>query len=969
MHAEGPFRRDPTLIQKSRSARLALTIDLKRIDSGLPGAASGRRFRAGCCAALLAFCAATQAQDAQPAPQDDLAGVYVQGLSAFQAGDYTKAIAAFDTILSKAGPGAQLETVYYSLGAACFNAGDFQRATTTFTEYLNKYPNTDRAPDATNLLAISAQRAGDYELAATSYQKLQDNPKYRRKALLGEATARKDAGNLDAAIPPLEKLLAGGVSDDTSASGVMLLASVYAQKGEGKKAIEVLSKLREQTALVENVMRLNSLAIDLGDRLLKDDMAAEALACYQLVLSRDAVISLQQERITKRQKEINAKLDAVRADPKKASAIIPEVGWLRKELDDLQKQLAEYEKLPDFQPALWLRLGRGYAETGAKWKAAAAYDELLRKFPEAPERESALYGLMVASADANRSQPRIREVGESYLKAFPSGPNAQVVGYLLGATALQANDSSAAENYFGTMLDGEKAGEFREEMRFLLANARFSQGKTEEAAKDYATYLKEFPQGTHVEEVVYRTGLTSLFGGKYDDARKQLDAYLEKYPNGTFASDAKYRLMVCDYAASDYKKVIDECEAWKKEYPSDQLLGEVLALEADANQSEGKTDEALELYIASYKAAATDEVLDYSLFAAQKILQQQGDWDRMTAMFDEFVKKHPESPTAVTAIYWISKAKTRDGKIDEARAYVAEAARKYIDDANRDAVEQLLTQLAQLCLRKAPSTDKDAAPPDPSAELTRLLGEPKTPLAKARGLYAQAELARLKKQPEEEAKDLKAIADEIPVKDLSAPLLAKVGDYLMSVGEADKAEPYFTRILDDYGKTDFVEYGYCGLGQVAYARGKYELALQFFDDAINKGAAAATLKDITLGKAKCQLALGDLKKAKETFSQVAAVREWRGDATAFSIYSLGEIEQREGRLAEAIAYYQRVYVAYRKYLPWVAKSYIKSAECFEKLGKSKEAANTYREMLGNQNLSTFPEFNEAREELAKLGNG
>jgi TolA-binding protein len=823
-------------------------------------------------------------------------------------------------------------------------------------------------PDATNLLGQAALKAGNFDVAAATFKKLQGNPAYRQKALLNEATARKEGGNLDAAIPPLEALLAKGVSDDVTASGVMLLASVYAQKGEGKKAIEVLDKLREQTALVENVVRMNQLALELGDRLLKDGQPAEALACYRLVLSRDAVITLQNARIAKLQAEIEAKLQAVRADPTKASWVIPEVDSLRKSIAEMKKLVADFEKLPDFQPGLWLRLGRSYAEMGDKWEAVTVYDELLRKYPQTAEREGALYGLMVASADANRPPEKTQAVGEAYLKDFPNGPNAQVVGYLLGATALQANDSTTAESFFGRMLESQKSSVYREEMRFLLANARFAQAKYDQARKDYETYLAEYPSGVHAEEVIYRIGLTSLFGGNYDAARKELGAYLEKYPQGTFRADAKYRLAVCDYAASKFPEVIAACRAWEKEYPNDPMLGEVLALEADAQASEGDQQAALDLYIRSYKAASTDEVLNYSLFAAQKILQQAGDWERMTAMLDEFVQKNPAHPSAVTAIYWISKAKTRDGKVDEARKYVADAIRKNIDDPTLDPVEQLLTQLAQLCLRKSP---EGAAPADPAAELARLLGgdDAKNPLARARILYAQAELARLQKKPAEEAKALQTIADQIPTKDLSAPLLARVGNYLVTSGNLDKAQAFFNRILEKYGRSDFAEYGYCGLGQIAYARGKYEQALQLFNDAVAKGAAAATLKDVTVGKAQSLLALGRLKEAKETFAQVASVREWRGDATALSVYSLGEIEQREGRLPEAIAYYQRVYVAYRKYLPWVAKAYIKSAECFKKLGKTQEAANTYKEMLANQNLAAFPEFNEARKQLAQLGNG
>jgi tetratricopeptide (TPR) repeat protein len=129
------------------------------------------------------------------------------------------------------------------------------------------------------------------------------------------------------------------------------------------------------------------------------------------------------------------------------------------------------------------------------------------------------------------------------------------------------------------------------------------------------------------------------------------------------------------------------------------------------------------------------------------------------------------------------------------------------------------------------------------------------------------------------------------------------------------------------------------------------------------------LKDVTVGKAKCLLALGKLDEAKKVFEQVAAAREWRGDATAFSVYSIGEIFQKQGKLPEAIAQYQRVYVAYQKFLPWVAKAYTQSGECFEKLGKTQEALNTYREMLRNEKLAKFPETEVARKRLEEAGQG
>ena len=70
--------------------------------------------------------------------------------------------------------------------------------------------------------------------------------------------------------------------------------------------------------------------------------------------------------------------------------------------------------------------------------------EILDRFNEGPEREPALFGLIVALADVNQPQ-RAEQRCEQYLREFKNGPNADTVGYLSGAVAFQAGDAKAAE--------------------------------------------------------------------------------------------------------------------------------------------------------------------------------------------------------------------------------------------------------------------------------------------------------------------------------------------------------------------------------------------------------------------------------------------------------------------------------------------------------------------------------------------
>jgi TolA-binding protein len=522
----------------------------------------------------------------------------------------------------------------------------------------------------------------------------------------------------------------------------------------------------------------------------------------------------------------------------------------------------------------------------------------------------------------------------------------------------------------------------------LLGNAKFMAGSYEEAVMAYKKYLSEFPKGASAEDVKYRIALSALFAGKYPDAMSQLQDYVVKHPTGPFLPDAKYRLAVCKYAASLYDEVITDCQAWERQFPNNPQLGEVLALIGDAYAAGDREAAAIPVYIRSYQTATTDEVLNYSLFAASKLLQKQGEWDKIAEIFSDLVRDKPDNPIVISALYWIGKARAHQGKIDEAKELASDTIKKYIADPKRDSVEQLITQLAQLCMQKKPVAAEGAdlgsvgpsaqegstlpATTDPGTELDRLLACPAnedSATAKARILFAKSELARLRRQPGEEEKTIAQMAGEFKSEDLSPLLLGKVGDYLLRTEKFDQAAGFYQRLLDDFPKSEMVDFACNGLGEIAYQKKDYARALRVFTEGTEKIAAAQKLKEISLGRARALLALGKLDEAQTAFEQVASVREWRGEATACSVYSLGQIAAKRGKWAEANAYFQRVYVGYQKFLPWVAKAYVASGESFEKLGQIQEATNTYRELLRNEKLSDFNEATEARKRLVALGEG
>ena len=947
--------------------------------------------------------AQTQGVVADP---EAFAQVYNGAVEAFSAGNWTQAADGFEAaiklILDERAP--QLPPLYYLTGAAYFNGGENLKAIENFKKYLAKFPNAEKILDIKIGLARATLRAKIYDEAIVLFKELEAIPAMRDESLVSQALAYRENGKVPEAIAALEKLITPDILRVPQAGGAITLAELYAEKKESRKAVNILQKLEVKTYLIENPVGLNGLAVKLGDEFLEAGEFADALDAYRTVRSREEVLKILRGRAGRVEALMESRRKAAVGNPQYLAEVEMANTQLKEVLAELKKVLTEFEKLPDFGAALLLRMGRTFYDWAKRWESIVVYNRMLDRYPEGKEREIALFGVAIAYSDLIQPK-RCREACDQYLKEFKDGPNAGTVGYLSGAVALQVQDYVGAESAFQSMLEKVPNSQFKEEMRFLLGNARFMQGKLAEATEDYEKYQKDFPKGERFDEAVYRVGLCAVFKGEYAKAEDLLTKFVAACPQNALTPDARYRIMVCKYAATKYSEVISGGIAWITAYPDNQQEAEVQALIGDSYAAEMKLEEAIAAYRRSYQVALTDEVLNYSLFETSKHLQKLGKWTEVSKMFEDFVREKPAHPAVISAMYWIGKARAKQGLIEEAKAFLVDNLKKYIDEPKREAVEPLLQQLAQLCalrprpkplppppLPDLPVTDPAKGKPDDLATNPSVVVPPPPPpppppydpyaelakqvlpleadtnkTAKARLLYAKAELSKQMKKPGEAEAIYKEMATRFKAEDLSPVILAQVGDYLLSAGDEENAVTFFNRLKEDFPNSDYLDYAYVGLGEVALKKKAYPKALELFTDALDKIGASSKLKEATIGKAQTLMALKQYTESKKLFEQVASVREWRGESTPMAVYSLAKIEFELGHYPEAIAFYRRVFVAYQKFLPWVAKSYLGAGEAFEKMGKRKDAAANLQEMVRNPKLENFPETEQARRQLIEWG--
>lgn len=989
---------------------------------------------------IFLFSAFLKAQDAG----SQAGQLWKAATTAFSTGDYANAAANLKAIINSsattatwlnnavippAPPNRQwLEPVFFMLGAAEFNAKDWPNAITTFNAYRQLFPKSTRLSQVTFSLAQANLLGGHPEDSITLFASLLPLSDYHAKALLLLVQADERAGKGEDAITLLEKeKTAPNVSPELRGKINMRLAMLCFDNKDVAKVASLLQEMDSDILHVQNIVEFNTLATKEGDLFLFHKKVDDALKCYRLVRSNEEIAAIQTRQIEILHQQRNANLVRIQADPLNSS----QLQVANKDIDDQiakdEQVSAKYRDLPPVLPPLYLRIGRAYATEEEFWEAAVVYREIMRRYPSCAESEGALYGSIVAFYKLKQND-RDGALCQTYLTQYPQGKYTDSVRFLRGAAAYNAEDFDNAITYFNDALKSPANNPRREQIELLLGDIKLRQGKYDEAVASYRHYEQDYPEtpatgnsaggsfGTaslgNFEKAEYRIALALVLGGKLDDAEKALDAYLQKYPEGAYVADVEYRLDVIKFANKQYDQVISDSVAWQQKYGTASPLAEVLSLMGDCYASEDRDDEAIKTYTASYQAARSPNVLNYSIFAAAKLLQKHTRWADIVQMFQEFIENNPDHPTAVAAIVWIGRADIKLGKVEQAKQFMADTAKQYLNDPSREAVDEIITQLAQLYahrhlqlsppptavppvspavltsasvppsigagLSSADTTLATAAsnvqPPvsaaeDPTQALEEILTIPdldSQATARARILYAKAELARLQRQNEVAKQILLEIGKDFKPEDLSPILLGKVGDCLVQEGQTDQAVSFYNQLMDEYAKSAVVDYAYNGLGQIAYAQKDYQKADRYFSKALDKGLAEGKLKEITLGEAQTLLELNRPEEARPLFEQVASTRAWRGEATALSVFSLGQIEMQLGKFAEANAYYQRVFVAYQGYPDVQAKAYLKSGQAFEKLGRVTEAVNTYSEMLRNPHLSSFPEFSDAKQRLDQL---
>ena len=119
---------------------------------------------------------------------------------------------------------------------------------------------------------------------------------------------------------------------------------------------------------------------------------------------RDQVIAIQTERIAAMDRLMLANLNAAQGNAQAYLAAAGANNEIKARQAGAKKLLEEFQKLPDYGPAILFRMAKVYYDWNKKWEAIVVFQRLLTDYPNAKEGEPALYSMLTCYADLNRGR-------------------------------------------------------------------------------------------------------------------------------------------------------------------------------------------------------------------------------------------------------------------------------------------------------------------------------------------------------------------------------------------------------------------------------------------------------------------------------------------------------------------------------------------------------------------------------------
>lgn len=505
---------------------------------------------------------------------------------------------------------------------------------------------------------------------------------------------------------------------------------------------------------------------------------------------------------------------------------------------------------------------------------------------------------------------------EKYLRAQPNGGDAaQALANLVVADA-KTKDISTAKVLYLRFIQEQPAADLKLPVVQNLADTAYTAGDKPWAAELYAVLAEKGNPTEYVKQGLAGLARCQVQSDRLTDADTTLD-----------------RLV--------------------KEYPDDSQTGEAAFLRGRVLEQGGQFDAALAMYHLVLEKFGTSKESQQALLGAARLHEKLKQGDRAAALYEQFVEKYPNSKELDIGLYgwaWALRDLNKPGPADTlfARIYKEFPQSKYWPDATYRLAERAIAakqfDRADELLKSLLATSIDAS-------------------MKQHALYLRGQAAIAAEKWNDVGPRLATLIAEFPDGEWRLP-----SEYWTA--EAEYRQGHFTKGGEMFGtlakKTQGRKEGWLAMvalrrAQVFAQEKKWESAAEVANQLPRDFPNFEQLYEADYLLGRCYASQADFDKAREAYQKV--LRSPTGGKTetaAIAQWMIGESYFHQQKYEDALREYTRVEHLF-DYPQWQAAAVLQGAKCYEELGRTQEAAESYGRVI-----QTYPQTEYVEEARTRL---
>ncbi len=701
-----------------------------------------------------------------------------------------------------------------------------------------------------------------------------------------------------------------------------------------RTALPLLSSAHAENASQPQVAALHLLSLRIGNLFYENELYREALLCFQKVWTRERIVKHQQSRL----ESLEERLEKLNALP---NSDLFEKIEIRQTSEKIRKEIASLDAMPDFDPSLRLRVASAFQSMGRYREAALVLQEITDRFPEETWSENALLSLARNWHAAGRWEDCIHAASR-FETLFPHSEKKSSALYLAGIAEQKSLRYEKAIAAFKKISSEYPKSELSPRASFMEAFTLLLAEKSGEATPLFDGFLKKYPKHDLAENALYWKAMSLSLSDKMAPAREAFSEFLKKYPSGELSGNAKFRMAYCAQSAMDFPVAIRELEAFLQNHPGHENEGEALLLLGDALMNEGEMEKGIDAF--ARIPPENTRFFEEGWFKTGTALKKMEEFARFREKMLLFCESYPNSPRVAEALFHAGWVLRKEGDTDSARRVYWDAITAHGNNPEAAAIEDLLSTLPRLYPGETETKNLLQ-----KLRISRIETKKEHSVLRVRLLWAEAN-AQKKRDPESSLLLLLQAAREATPQTTNPRLLADFANARKEIGDSSGAETLFRELLKWHPRSPQKDQAYAFLGEAELGRSKPENAQNFFLRFEKECPGSPLAGKVLLAKSKIEQRWKHPEDAKNTLNKLLSESAIQARDKAEALFRLGEIFMEEGKPHLAIPYFQRIYVVHGKHLPFVAESYLLSAEAFAATRETEASQKTYAELMARPEL-------------------